>query len=188
MNKASRDTGTVGRTARRPHNPHVIISLTIQLRLGLCDLWLYFYGRTLGRRREDIFTLQRPETRSLYSAQSRDKKMQIATFLSTPKIQKKCPLIWFQSWKQFVRNFVTMMWHKIVLSRFGISKRDLLVQRSHETYFCWFFTQDFLIFSERFGVHDVNFDDPSRPRTPKESAKVLTEIFNTRKIPDRFLD
>nr|BAI50022.1 beta-glucosidase [Nasutitermes takasagoensis] len=43
-------------------------------------------------------------------------------------------------------------------------------------------------YTERFGIHDVNFNDPSRPRTPKESAKVLTEIFNTRKIPDRFLD
>nr|BAI50021.1 beta-glucosidase [Nasutitermes takasagoensis] len=43
-------------------------------------------------------------------------------------------------------------------------------------------------YTEKFGVYEVNFDDPSRPRTPKESAKVLTEIFNTRKIPDRFLD
>nr|AFD33364.1 beta-glucosidase [Macrotermes barneyi] len=43
-------------------------------------------------------------------------------------------------------------------------------------------------YSERFGIHEVNFNDPSRPRTPKESAKVLTEIFQTRKIPDRFLD
>nr|BAI50024.1 beta-glucosidase [Nasutitermes takasagoensis] len=43
-------------------------------------------------------------------------------------------------------------------------------------------------YTEKFGVYEVNFNDPSRPRTPKESAKVLTEIFNTRKIPDRFLD
>jgi beta-glucosidase/6-phospho-beta-glucosidase/beta-galactosidase len=43
-------------------------------------------------------------------------------------------------------------------------------------------------YTERFGIHEVNFNDPSRPRTPKESAKVLTEIYNTRKIPDRFLD
>nr|AGP76180.1 beta-glucosidase [Rhynchotermes bulbinasus] len=43
-------------------------------------------------------------------------------------------------------------------------------------------------YTERFGVYAVNFDDPGRPRIPKESAKVLTEIFNTRKIPERFLD
>nr|AGP76178.1 beta-glucosidase [Anoplotermes schwarzi] len=43
-------------------------------------------------------------------------------------------------------------------------------------------------YTERFGVCDVDFDDPNRPRIPKESAKVLTEIFNTRKIPERFLD
>jgi len=70
-----------------------------------------------------------------------------------------------------------------------ISDCDLLVPRSHETYFCRFLTQKaFVFFRERFGVHEVDFNDPSRPRTPKESAKVLTEIFNTRKIPDRFLD
>nr|ADK12988.1 beta-glucosidase [Reticulitermes flavipes] len=43
-------------------------------------------------------------------------------------------------------------------------------------------------YTERFGIHEVNFNDPSRPRVPKESAKVLTEIFNTRRIPERFLD
>nr|AGP76182.1 beta-glucosidase 2 [Sphaerotermes sphaerothorax] len=43
-------------------------------------------------------------------------------------------------------------------------------------------------YTEKFGLHEVDFNDPSRPRIPKESAKVLTEIFNTRKIPDRFLD
>nr|AGP76179.1 beta-glucosidase [Macrotermes carbonarius] len=43
-------------------------------------------------------------------------------------------------------------------------------------------------YTEKFGVYEVDFNDPSRPRTPKESAKVLTEIFKTRRIPDRFLD
>jgi len=41
---------------------------------------------------------------------------------------------------------------------------------------------------EKFGLYEVDFSDPSRPRTPKESSKVLTEIFNTKKIPDRFLN
>ena len=35
-NNASRDTGTVRRTARNPYIPHVSISVTIQLRLGQC--------------------------------------------------------------------------------------------------------------------------------------------------------
>nr|ADB23476.1 beta-glucosidase [Coptotermes formosanus] len=43
-------------------------------------------------------------------------------------------------------------------------------------------------YTERFGIHAVNFIDPSRPRTPKESARVLTEIFKTRQIPERFRD
>ena len=70
-----------------------------------------------------------------------------------------------------------------------ISDCDLFVQRIHESYFCRFFSQSLFVFlSEKFGLHEVDFNDPSRPRTAKESAKVLTEIFNTRKIPDRFLD
>ncbi|GFG30509.1 hypothetical protein Cfor_08132 [Coptotermes formosanus] len=49
-------------------------------------------------------------------------------------------------------------------------------------------SKDTCYFSERFGIHAVNFIDPSRPRTPKESARVLTEIFKTRQIPERFRD
>jgi beta-glucosidase/6-phospho-beta-glucosidase/beta-galactosidase len=41
-------------------------------------------------------------------------------------------------------------------------------------------------FSEKFGLFAVDFDDPARPRTPKESAKVLAEIIRTRQIPERF--
>jgi hypothetical protein len=41
-------------------------------------------------------------------------------------------------------------------------------------------------FSEKFGLYHVNFNDPARPRTPKESAKVLTEIMRTKQIPERF--
>ena len=116
-NNASRDT--VGRTARRPHIPHVNISVTIQHRLGVCELWLYFYRRTLSRRTDDIFIAQWPIRRSLCSAQSGDKKMQITTFLSTPKFQKKCPLIWFQ-----IENYpyvTLLLWcDKIFMPKFGI--------------------------------------------------------------------
>ena len=154
----------------------------------MCAFSYIFYRLTLRRRADDIFTTQRPITLSVCSAQSGDKKNANSDIFINSQNSKEMSVDLVQSWKQFVRNFVTMMWHKIVLSRFGISNRDLLVPRSHETCFCRFFTQDFLIFSERFGIHDVNFNDPRRPRTPKESAKVLTEIFNTRKIPDRFLD
>jgi len=89
--------------------------------------------------------------------------------------------------KHFVRKFVTMMWHKIVVFRFGI--RYQLLWPVSKAFVLILHTKDICFsFRERFGIHEVNFKDPDRPRTPKESAKVLTEIFNTRKIPDRFLD
>jgi hypothetical protein len=30
--------------------------------------------------------------------------------------------------------------------------------------------------SERFGLHHVNFSDPARPRTPKESARYYASV------------
>ncbi|XP_023723771.1 myrosinase 1-like isoform X2 [Cryptotermes secundus] len=41
-------------------------------------------------------------------------------------------------------------------------------------------------YAEKFGLYHVDFNDPTRPRTPKESAKVIAEIIKTRKIPERF--
>ena len=32
------------------------------------------------------------------------------------------------------------------------------------------------IHREKFGLHSVDFDDPSRPRTPKASSQFLKEI------------
>lgn len=32
-------------------------------------------------------------------------------------------------------------------------------------------------YSERFGLHYVNFSDPARPRTPKASARYYTSII-----------
>lgn len=32
-------------------------------------------------------------------------------------------------------------------------------------------------YSERFGLHYVNFSDPSRPRTPKASARYFTKLI-----------
>nr|AOY34571.1 beta-glucosidase [Coptotermes formosanus] len=41
-------------------------------------------------------------------------------------------------------------------------------------------------YTEKFGLYAVDFDDPDRPRTPKESAKLVAEIIRTRQIPERF--
>jgi hypothetical protein len=77
-NKASRHTSTLRKTATIPHNPYVSISVTIQLRLGLCVLLvIFFYRRTLRRRADDIFTTQRPIKLSVCSAQSGDKKCNV---------------------------------------------------------------------------------------------------------------
>lgn len=39
-------------------------------------------------------------------------------------------------------------------------------------------------FSERFGVHWVNFSHPDRPRVPKKSAIELTKIFANNGFPN----
>ncbi|XP_069695509.1 myrosinase 1-like [Periplaneta americana] len=41
-------------------------------------------------------------------------------------------------------------------------------------------------YTERFGLYYVDFEDPERPRTIKESAKVYAEIISTAQIPERF--
>jgi len=59
-----------------PQEDHIFftsVSVTIQLRLGLCEIWLYFIAGH-SRRADDIFTAQRPITRLLCCAQSGDKK------------------------------------------------------------------------------------------------------------------
>ena len=38
-------------------------------------------------------------------------------------------------------------------------------------------------YSERFGLHYVNFSDPARPRTPKASAKYYTSIIENNGFP-----
>lgn len=38
-------------------------------------------------------------------------------------------------------------------------------------------------FSQRFGTHYVDFEDPERPRTPKESALLLKQIFKDNGFP-----
>ena len=36
--------------------------------------------------------------------------------------------------------------------------------------------RDFIPLSERFGMHYVDFEDPDRVRTPKESSKFYAQI------------
>lgn len=39
-------------------------------------------------------------------------------------------------------------------------------------------------YTERFGLHYVNFSDPARPRTPKESARFFTKLIENNGFPD----
>nr|AIA09348.1 beta-glucosidase [Periplaneta americana] len=41
-------------------------------------------------------------------------------------------------------------------------------------------------YTQRFGLYHVDFEDPNRARTIKESAKVYAEIIATKQIPERF--
>jgi len=46
-------------------------------------------------------------------------------------------------------------------------------------YMAWSLMDNFewsLGYTERFGLHRVDFDDPTRPRTPKASAKFYAEL------------
>jgi len=38
-------------------------------------------------------------------------------------------------------------------------------------------------YTERFGIHQVDFDDPNRKRTPKDSANYLQQVFKENRIP-----
>ncbi|XP_023717252.2 myrosinase 1-like [Cryptotermes secundus] len=41
-------------------------------------------------------------------------------------------------------------------------------------------------YTEKFGLYSVDFSDPSRPRVPKKSAHVYSEIIRSRQIPMRY--
>ena len=41
--------------------------------------------------------------------------------------------------------------------------------------------------SVKFGLYDVDFNDPDRKRTAKKSAEVYSQIIKNKKIPDEFL-
>jgi hypothetical protein len=92
------------------------------------------------------------------------------------------------SLKQFVRNFVTVRWHKILCSDLGsdISDRAPLVPRSHGTCFCRFFTQKaFVFFSAKDSVYmkwisttQIAHELPrSQPRCSQRSS--IQERFQT---------
>ena len=47
-------------------------------------------------------------------------------------------------------------------------------------YFAWSLMDNFEWeegYSEKFGLYEVDFDDPERPRIPRESAKTYAEII-----------
>ena len=41
----------------------------------------------------------------------------------------------------------------------------------------------FMGYNVKFGIHHVNFEDPSRPRTMKRSAKVYQQIIKNNGFP-----
>lgn len=43
-------------------------------------------------------------------------------------------------------------------------------------------------YTEKFGLYHVDFEDPSRPRKPKESARVYKEILKSRIIPNQYIE
>ncbi|XP_021923725.1 lactase-phlorizin hydrolase-like [Zootermopsis nevadensis] len=43
-------------------------------------------------------------------------------------------------------------------------------------------------YSEKFGLYAVDVNDPDLQRVPKDSAKVIAEIYKSRQIPERFRD
>ncbi|XP_063224923.1 myrosinase 1-like isoform X1 [Bacillus rossius redtenbacheri] len=43
-------------------------------------------------------------------------------------------------------------------------------------------------YTQRFGLHHIDFNDPQRPRTPKESARVFAALIKNRKLPENYLD
>lgn len=54
-------------------------------------------------------------------------------------------------------------------------------------YTAWSFLDNFEWqegYSERFGLHYVDFDDPDRPRTPKASAAAFTAIIEANGFPN----
>ncbi|XP_066277899.1 cytosolic beta-glucosidase-like [Branchiostoma lanceolatum] len=54
-------------------------------------------------------------------------------------------------------------------------------------YTAWSFMDNFEWargYTERFGLHYVNFTDPSRPRTPKQSAKFYSDIIANNGFPE----
>ena len=44
-----------------------------------------------------------------------------------------------------------------------------------------------MFFSEKFGLFHVDFNDPERKRTAKNSSEVYSKIIKSNKIPDELL-
>jgi lactase-phlorizin hydrolase len=43
-----------------------------------------------------------------------------------------------------------------------------------------------MFFSEKFGLFQVDFNDPDRKRTAKKSAEIYSQIIKSNKIPVEF--
>lgn len=53
-------------------------------------------------------------------------------------------------------------------------------------YFAWSLLDNFewmLGYTKRFGIFSVDVTDPNRPRTPKISTKIITDVYKTKTVP-----
>ncbi|KAG5884737.1 hypothetical protein JTB14_037766 [Gonioctena quinquepunctata] len=74
----------------------------------------------------------------------------------------------------FLRNALRTIWHAIHVDKIHITS---YITWSFMDSFEWFFG-----YSKSMGLFSVNFSDPDRPRTPKDSARFLANFYATRTL------